>query len=88
MNVHEQIKKYINSQPEQKRSDMQVLHKLILQILPKCKLWFLDGKDGNGKTVSLELSMNKQRTACSFAIAGIPCSAYTYAVKEADQHLP
>jgi hypothetical protein len=52
MNVQEQIKKYITSQPEPKRSDMQALHQLILQVLPGCKLWFLDGKDDNGKTVS------------------------------------
>src|SRR6185436_5505850 len=39
-------------QPEVKRNDMQVLHKLILQVLPKCKLWFLDGKDEKGKIVS------------------------------------
>ena len=52
MNVQEQIKKYITSQPEPKRSDMQVLHQHILQVLPKCKLWFLDGKDDKGKIVS------------------------------------
>src|SRR5260370_36724876 len=52
MNVQEQIKRYITSQPEPKRSDMQVLHQLILQVLPKCKLWFLDGKDDKGKTVA------------------------------------
>jgi len=52
MNVKEEIKKYITSQPEPKRSDMQELHKLILQTMPPCKLWFLDGKDGKGKTVS------------------------------------
>ena len=52
MNVEEQIKNYISSQPEPKRDEMQELHKLILQVLPKCKLWFLDGKDGEGKTVS------------------------------------
>ena len=52
MNVQEQIKKYITSQPEPKRSDMQELHQHILQALPKCKLWFLDGKDDKGKTVS------------------------------------
>ena len=52
MNVQEQIKRYITSQPEPKRSDMQVLHQLILQVLPKCKLWFLDGKDDKGKTVT------------------------------------
>ena len=52
MNAKEQIKQYIASQPEPKRSDMQELHQQILQALPKCKLWFLDGKDDKGKTVS------------------------------------
>jgi hypothetical protein len=52
MNVQEEIKKYITSQAEPKRSDMQELHRLILHGMPKCKLWFLDGKDDKGKTVS------------------------------------
>ena len=52
MNVQEQIKKYIGSQPEPKRSDMQELHRLTLQVLPGCKLWFLDGKNSENKTVS------------------------------------
>ncbi len=52
MNVQEQIKKYITSQPESKRSDMQALHLLTLQVMPACKLWFLDGKDSENKTVS------------------------------------
>ncbi|TMI63448.1 MAG: DUF1801 domain-containing protein [Bacteroidetes bacterium] len=52
MNVQEEIKKYITSQPEPKRSDMQELHRIILQVMPKCKLWFLDGKDDKGKIVS------------------------------------
>ena len=52
MNVEEQIKQYINSQPEPKRTDMQALHQLTLQVLPACKLWFLDGKDDKGQTVS------------------------------------
>jgi hypothetical protein len=52
MDVTGQIKEYIASQPDAKRSDMQQLHKHILQTLPKCKLWFLDGKDEKGKTVS------------------------------------
>src|SRR6187402_1309123 len=52
MNVQEEIKKYITSQPEPKRSDMQELHQRILEVLPKGKLWFLDGKDDKGKTVS------------------------------------
>ena len=52
MNIKEEIKKYIASQPEPKRGDMQELHPHILQVMPKCKLWFLDGKDEKGKTVS------------------------------------
>ena len=52
MNIQEQIKKYITSQPESKQSDMQELHRIILQVMPECKLWFLDGKDDKGKTVS------------------------------------
>jgi hypothetical protein len=52
MNVKEQIKEYIASQPEPKRGDMQALHRLTLQALPECQLWFLDGKDDKGQTVS------------------------------------
>jgi hypothetical protein len=43
MNVQEQIKKYITSQPEPKRSEMRELHRLTLQVTPECKLWFFDG---------------------------------------------
>ncbi|HET6543598.1 MAG TPA: DUF1801 domain-containing protein [Chryseolinea sp.] len=50
--TEEQIKKYIAGQPEPKRSDMQVLHRIILQVMPACKLWFLNGKNSEGKTVS------------------------------------
>jgi hypothetical protein len=52
MNVKEQIKNYINSQPEPKCADMQALHRMILHTMPACKLWFLDGKDDKGKTIS------------------------------------
>src|SRR5882762_7519385 len=52
MKAEEQIKKYISSQPEPKRSDMQELHRLILQVMPACKLWFLDGKNDEGRTVA------------------------------------
>ncbi len=52
MNVHEQIEAYINTQAEPKRSDMQELHRIILELLPGCKLWYLDGKDEKGQTVS------------------------------------
>ncbi len=52
MNIPEQIKDYIASQPEPKRSDLESLHKQLLKALPKCKLWFLDGKDEKGKIVT------------------------------------
>lgn len=52
MSVQDQIREYITSQPEPKRDDMQALHLRILQALPECKLWFLDGKNGAGKTVA------------------------------------
>jgi len=31
---------------------MQELHDIVQQVSPSCKLWFLDGKDSAGKTVS------------------------------------
>ena len=52
MNVKDQIKINIDSQPQAKRSDMQELHRRMLQILPGCKLWFDDGKNSENKTVS------------------------------------
>ncbi|HVS94192.1 MAG TPA: DUF1801 domain-containing protein [Mucilaginibacter sp.] len=52
MNVQEQIEKYISTQPEPKRSEMQELHTRILQTLPGCKQWFNNGKNDDGKTVN------------------------------------
>lgn len=52
MTVKDQIKQYIASQPEPKRSELETLHKLTIQVQPKCKLWFSDGKDDKGKTVA------------------------------------
>lgn len=52
MTIQEQIQLYISNQNEVKRSEMEILHHKIQQIHPTGKLWFLDGKDTNGKTVS------------------------------------
>jgi hypothetical protein len=52
MNVQEEINTYIASQPEPKRGDMQALHSMILGARLACKLWFLDGKNDEGKIVS------------------------------------
>jgi len=52
MSIDEKINEYIAAQPEPKRLDMMALHRIILEMMPKCRLWFLDGKDDAGKTVS------------------------------------
>ena len=52
MNAQKQIKEHITTLPEGKRNEIQELHQQISQALPKCKLWFYDGKDSEGKTVA------------------------------------
>ena len=52
MRIQQQILDYIATQTESKRNDVQILHDRILQALPKCKLWFLTGKDATGKVVT------------------------------------
>jgi hypothetical protein len=52
MTVHTQISDYIAAQPERKRRDLQALHDLMLGVMPDGRLWFLDGKDERGRTVS------------------------------------
>jgi hypothetical protein len=50
--TQKQIETYLASQPDAKRADMQALHRMILKAMPRCKLWFLDGKNDAGKIVS------------------------------------
>jgi len=52
MELQEQINDYITSHDEPKLSEMQTLHALILEILPEGKLWFDNGKNDEGKTVT------------------------------------
>jgi hypothetical protein len=52
MSVREQIDKYIHDQPHAKREELQDLHRRILEISPDAKLWFLDGRNEDGKVVS------------------------------------
>ena len=47
MSVQDQIKKFISGQPEPKQGDIKELHLLMLEILPKGKLWFDDGIKDN-----------------------------------------
>lgn len=52
MTVRTQIRDYLSAQPERKRADMQTLHAMMLRLMPGCRLWFLDGKNDEGRTVS------------------------------------
>ncbi len=46
------IAAYIAAQPDAKRGDMETLHALIRDEMPGSRLWFLDGKNEDGKIVS------------------------------------
>ncbi|MBP1771456.1 MAG: uncharacterized protein H6P99_619 [Holophagaceae bacterium] len=52
MSIQKLVQDYMAIQPEPKRSDMRALHGIIQELMPEGRLWFLDGKDENGKTVS------------------------------------
>ena len=52
MKVQALIKEYINSLPGPKGKDLQELHRTILEMKPDAKLWFLDGRNSEGKVVS------------------------------------
>ncbi len=52
MDVQDRINEYITSQPEPKQGDLHELHRFILRVLQGSKLWFLDGKNSENKTVS------------------------------------
>lgn len=52
MDIQRQIQNYIATQSEPKRSELTELHQTILELMPECKLWYLDGKDDSGKVVS------------------------------------
>ena len=52
MNTEQQIETYLADQPETKRAEMRTVHQLILNIAPQGDLWFLDGRNEQGKIVS------------------------------------
>jgi hypothetical protein len=52
MNAEGRIDTYIKGLAEPKRAEMEELHRRILQIAPGCRLWFLDGRNDEGKIVS------------------------------------
>ena len=52
MGVQEQIDRYIGAQSPSKGEEMRSLHRRILEIAPDAELWFLDGRNDDGKVVS------------------------------------
>ncbi|TDO20914.1 DUF1801 domain-containing protein [Pedobacter duraquae] len=52
MDIRKEIIGYLESLPQQKRKEIETLDNYIRELLPDCELWFLDGKDSDGKTVS------------------------------------
>lgn len=46
------IEHYLISLSAPKQSDLRLLHNMVLRLVPKTKLWFLDGKNEAGKVVS------------------------------------
>jgi hypothetical protein len=52
MSVRAQIDSYIDDQSPAKREELRDLHRRILEISPDAKLWFLDGRNDDGKVVS------------------------------------
>ncbi len=52
MTITEQIEEYVASLPEPKRGEMWGLHRLALETLPGCRIWFTDGRNADGKVVA------------------------------------
>ena len=52
MGVLEQIDGYIDGQSPAKSEELRDLHRRILEISPDARLWFLDGRNDDGKVVS------------------------------------
>ena len=52
MSVREQIDRYIEDQSPTKRQELRDLHQRFLAISPDAQLWFLDGRNDEGKVVT------------------------------------
>ena len=54
VNVQVQVDRYIDAQDPPKRDDIEAIQRLIFAASPNCKLWFLDGRNSDGKIVTNE----------------------------------
>ena len=52
MSVRERIDSYIGDLSPAKSEELRRLHRRILEIAPDARLWFLDGRNDDGKVVS------------------------------------
>jgi len=52
MTVQEQIDRYIAEQPRTKAEELQDLHRRVVRLSPNARLWFLDGRNAEGKVVT------------------------------------
>ena len=52
MGVQEQIDGLIAQQPHGKSEDLQALHRRITALSPGCRLWFVSGRNDEGKVVA------------------------------------
>ncbi|MEZ5045763.1 MAG: DUF1801 domain-containing protein [Chitinophagaceae bacterium] len=52
MNITQQINDYISTIAEPKQSEIETLHRHVIQLFPTALLWFFDGKDEEGKIIS------------------------------------
>jgi len=52
LNIEEQIQGYIDYLESNKKDGLLNLHPFIKALIPNAKLWFLDGKDANGKVIA------------------------------------
>ncbi|MFL6863305.1 MAG: Rieske 2Fe-2S domain-containing protein [Allosphingosinicella sp.] len=53
---------------------MEALHRLILRVSPRCRTWFLDGRDGEGKIVSIggrRLAVHRDDTGTLHALSPV-----------------
>lgn len=67
MKTIECISNYINNLPEPKKTEITRIHQAIIETIPTAQLWFLDGKNDEGKVVT---NPNIGYGNCTLQLAG------------------
>lgn len=94
--VQSQIDEFIAGLPEPKRIEILELHKMIQDLMPNCKLWFMDGKNAQNKIVAnpnigygqhtLHYANGKSRTFYQIGISPISTGISVYIMGLSDKH--